>query len=59
MGGVTALCGDLLEFVLGEVGEVCGVRGGHFGGCVGECWVQLSWWSTLWKVEVEKKFGGS
>jgi hypothetical protein len=35
VGGVAALGSDLLELVLGQVGEVCGVGGGH---CV-EWWV--------------------
>jgi hypothetical protein len=29
VGGVAALGSDLLELVLGQVGEVCGVGGGH------------------------------
>jgi hypothetical protein len=37
VGGVAALGSDLLELVLGQVGEVCGVGGGH---CV-------EWWAVV------------
>lgn len=36
--GVAAFCGDIVELVLGEVGEVCGVGGGHCGGVLWKCW---------------------